>query len=349
MKRKFSQFGYDARSELTPATLGNAELVWTGTGIWVVSYDAKNRPASFRDVSTGTLVECACDYRGRRCAKKVSVAGTVTLHHRYIYRGYLQIACVDLTRSGHPALWFVTWDPSQPTATRPLALQKDGTWYTYGCDITKNVCEVFGPAGYIRTSYSYTPFGAVSASGDVSQPFQWSQWSSEHYDSELALVYYNFRHYSPDLGRWLSRDPIEEQGGRNLYAYANGNPLCESDWLGQAPKDKRYGLPDEFWRWYHRQVKRPGDKDITKEEADDLYDEWKKSGKPNGEGSKTEKENKMVICPGEPAPSPAAALNWLEVSGLVAIGVSIILVDIVTIPSGEGACGVAIITWALAN
>ena len=150
-------------------------------------------------------------------------------------------------------------------------------------------------------------------------------------------------------GRWLSRDPIEEQGGRNLYAYANGNPLCESDWLGQAPKDKRYGLPDEFWRWYHRQVKRPGDKDITKEEADDLYDEWKKSGKPNGEGSKTEKENKMVICPGEPAPSPAAALNWLEVSGLVAIGVSIILVDIVTIPSGEGACGVAIITWALAN
>ena len=58
-------------------------------------------------------------FQGRRCFKKVTVAGTVTLHHRYIYRGYLQIACVDLTRSGHPALWFVTWDPSQETATRP--------------------------------------------------------------------------------------------------------------------------------------------------------------------------------------------------------------------------------------
>ena len=76
-------------------------------------------------------------FQGRRCFKKVTVAGTVTLHHRYIYRGYLQIACVDLTRSGHPALWFVLWDPSQETATRPLAIQKDGTWYTYGCDITK--------------------------------------------------------------------------------------------------------------------------------------------------------------------------------------------------------------------
>ena len=57
-------------------------------------------------------------FQGRRCFKKVTVAGTVTLHHRYIYRGYLQIACVDLTRSGHPALWFVLWDPSQLTATR---------------------------------------------------------------------------------------------------------------------------------------------------------------------------------------------------------------------------------------
>ena len=41
----------------------------------------------------------------------------------------------------------VTWDPSQATVTRPLAIQKDGTWFTYGYDITKNVCEVFGADG----------------------------------------------------------------------------------------------------------------------------------------------------------------------------------------------------------
>ena len=208
---------------------GNAELVWTETGIWVVSYDAKNRPVSFRDVSTGTLVECAYDYRGRRCTKKVTVAGTVTLHERYIYRDYLQIACVDLTRAAHPALWFVLWDPTQETATRPLALQKDGSWFTYGHDLTKNVWEVFGPSGYIRTSYDYAPFGAVTATGDVSQPFQWS---SEFYDSELGLVYYNYRHYSPALGRWLSRDSIEEQGGRNLYAHCENNPISYTDELG---------------------------------------------------------------------------------------------------------------------
>ena len=183
------------------------------------------------------------DSQGRRFEKKVTVAGATTLHHRYIYRGYLQIAALDLTRSAHSALWFVTWDPSQPTATRPLAIQKDGTWFTYGYDLTKTICEVFGPAGYIRTSYSYAPFGSVSESGDVSQPLQWS---SEVYDSELDLVYYNYRHYSPSLGRFLSRDPIEEQGGLNLYVFTYNRAVFEDDGLGLAP------IPDSnsFWSAY---------------------------------------------------------------------------------------------------
>ena len=210
---------------------GNAVLIWTETGVWVVSYNAQNRPVSFRNDATDTLVECAYDYRGRRCTKKVTVAGTVTLHQRYIYREYLQIACVDLTRAAHPALWFVLWDPTQPTATRPLAIPKDGSWFTYGHDVTKNVWEIFGPSGYVRTSYDYAPFGAVSATGDVTQPFQWS---SEVYDSELALVYYNYRHYSPTDGRWLSRDPIEEEGGRNLYAISENKPIYKWDVLGKS-------------------------------------------------------------------------------------------------------------------
>ena len=209
---------------------GNVTQVQTSTGTWTIEYNAENRPVRFENAETQTVVECAYDSQGRRFEKKVTVAGATTLHHRYIYRGYLQIAALDLTRSAHPALWLVTWDPSQPTATRPLAIQKDGTWFTYGYDITKNVCEVFGPAGYIRTSYSYAPFGAITESGDVSQPFQWS---SEHYDSELDLVYYNFRHYSPALGRFLSRDPIAEQGGFNLYAFVKNNPIQKWDRLGR--------------------------------------------------------------------------------------------------------------------
>ena len=59
------------------------------------------------------------------------------------------------------------------------------------------------------------------------------RFSSEHYDSELDLVYYNYRHYSPSLGRFLSRDPIEEQGGLNLYAFV-GNRQGAIDLLGES-------------------------------------------------------------------------------------------------------------------
>ena len=37
------------------------------------------------------------------------------------------------------------------TTTRPPAIQKDGTWYTYGWDLTKNICEIYGQHGYIHT------------------------------------------------------------------------------------------------------------------------------------------------------------------------------------------------------
>ena len=125
----------------------------------------------------------------------------------------------------------ILWDPTETVATRPLAIQKDGTWFTFGWDITKNIWELFGPAGYIRTTYSYEPFGNVSmnASGVV-QPFRFS---SEFYDEELDLVYYNYRHYSPSLGRFLSRDPIEEQGGLNLYAFVENNPIVKFDVAGR--------------------------------------------------------------------------------------------------------------------
>ncbi len=39
-------------------------------------------------------------------------------------------------------------------ATRPLAIQKDGTWYTYGWDLTKNICEVYGQHGFCWQHFS---------------------------------------------------------------------------------------------------------------------------------------------------------------------------------------------------
>ena len=212
---------------------GNQTRVKTSTGIWTVSYDAENRPKDFTSQAadgTITTVHCEYDYMGHRTTKMVTVGNNVTLQQRYIYRGYLQIACIALTRSHHPALWYITWDPSQPVATRPLAIQKDGTWYTYGWDLTKNICEVYGQHGYIRTAYTYTPYGQVTAEGDVEQAIQWS---SEFNDTELGLVYYNYRHYNPADGRWTGRDKVEVgENYKNKYIFASNRIFETVDHLG---------------------------------------------------------------------------------------------------------------------
>ena len=69
----------------------------------VKTYDAENRPVSFTNAESRTVVECAYDHMGRRATKKVTIDGSVTLHQRY-----LQITALDLTRNNHPALWFIT-------------------------------------------------------------------------------------------------------------------------------------------------------------------------------------------------------------------------------------------------
>ena len=153
---------------------------------------------------------------GRRFEKKVTTDGAVTLHERYLYRDYLQIAALDLL--ANTTKHAILWDPTQPTATRPLAIQQGKKWHTYAWDLTKNITALFTPTGNLSTTYTYTLFGKVSVAGEVEQAIQWS---SEMHDIELALVYYNYRYYNPSNGRWTRRDPIGIKGGVNLYGYVN--------------------------------------------------------------------------------------------------------------------------------
>ena len=64
------------------------------------------------------------------------------------------------------------------------------------------------------------------------------RFSSEYYDSETGFVYYNYRYYSSSLGRWLSRDPIGEWGGWNIYGMVDNNPVDYWDYLGLAKCSK---------------------------------------------------------------------------------------------------------------
>ena len=77
--------------------------------------------------------------------------------------------------------------------------------------------------------FAYEPFGQCRHAGTFARPFRFS---SDYHDDETGLLYYNYRHYSPNLGRWISRDPVGEEGGDNLYSFADNNGICRSDILG---------------------------------------------------------------------------------------------------------------------
>ena len=79
------------------------------------------------------------------------------------------------------------------------------------------------------------PFGEVVKKTGVAAacPFGFS---TKHQDDETGIVMYPYRPYNPSSGRWLSRDPIEEQGGVNLYGFLANDGRNKIDPDGLAPK-----------------------------------------------------------------------------------------------------------------
>jgi RHS repeat-associated protein len=80
-------------------------------------------------------------------------------------------------------------------------------------------------------NYSYSPYGDSFGSG-ATTPLQYS---GRENDGATGLYYYRARFYSPQLGRFLSEDPIGLRGGTNYYAYVNGNPISYRDSSGKDP------------------------------------------------------------------------------------------------------------------
>ncbi|MEZ5329020.1 MAG: RHS repeat-associated core domain-containing protein [Verrucomicrobiales bacterium] len=60
--------------------------------------------------------------------------------------------------------------------------------------------------------------------------------STKFRDEESGLLYYGFRFYNSTVGRWISRDPVAERGGLNLYGFVNNQPTVQIDVLGATPQ-----------------------------------------------------------------------------------------------------------------
>jgi RHS repeat-associated protein len=66
------------------------------------------------------------------------------------------------------------------------------------------------------------------------------RFSTKRTDDTTDLVLYEYRAYSPSMGRWPNRDPIEERGGANLYGFVGNNPVSSWDAFGLQVADDKH-------------------------------------------------------------------------------------------------------------
>jgi RHS repeat-associated protein len=92
-------------------------------------------------------------------------------------------------------------------------------------------------SGSVVEETGFYPFGHARQAFTprlIEDPYQYNQ---KERDRESGLDYFGKRFYNSMIGRWISPDPLEEQGGSlNLYSFVNENPMTHYDPNGAEVK-----------------------------------------------------------------------------------------------------------------
>ncbi len=204
----------------------NGNMIDDGTFEYV--YDFRNR---LRKVMTGStlVVEFQYDPLGRRFRKI-----TPSTDERELWFGQ-QLLEIHRTENSSTSIQELIWGKD----FEDLALLRvDGVDYFLFRDDQQSTTHVVDATGTLIESYDYDPFGSptISDSNGVTIPLSQvhnpSLYTGRRWDSECDLYYYRTRYYSPSLGRFLTTDTIGLEGGTNLYAYTENNPVNGRDPFG---------------------------------------------------------------------------------------------------------------------
>ncbi len=132
-----------------------------------------------------------------------------------------------------------------------LAVEKGDAVYLPAYDANGNITEYVDAEGVIAAHYAYSAFGKQLLTED--EIGFTHRFSTKPYCAKTGLVEFEFRKYVPNVGRWMSRDPLEELSGCALMVYSINNPVGNIDTHGLRSVCKtviyaghRSSIDDEF-------------------------------------------------------------------------------------------------------
>lgn len=191
-------------------------------------------------------LEFAYDHQGRRIQKKVYTwnAGTSSYELqstlKFLYDGWNLIGEFDATNG---LVRSYTWG-TDLSGTMQGAGGIGGLLFTthhlpaatthfVAFDGNGNVgALVNASTGATSAQYEYGPFGETLRATGPAADANPIRFSAKYTDAETGLVYYGYRYYRSNSGKWLSRDPAEERAGANLYSYVLNDGVDSWDFLG---------------------------------------------------------------------------------------------------------------------
>ena len=179
------------------------------------------------------IVAYAYDCLGRRVKKTTSTAATY-----FFYDGWNLVREIAVRGAETNVIEYV-WGKDLSGSFQGaggvgglLYEKRNGAIYIPYQDAFGNIMGYWDTNGVIVAEYTYDAFGrTIAQSGSMADVFR-HRFSTKYYDEETGFYYYGYRHYFPELRRWLSRDPIEEDGSVNLTSFLDNNPVANIDPLG---------------------------------------------------------------------------------------------------------------------
>ncbi|MCG2795996.1 MAG: right-handed parallel beta-helix repeat-containing protein [Actinomycetia bacterium] len=208
-------------------TRGDLTTVENGTFLEEYTWDGKGRLTSVSDTE-GLSVSYTYDPLDRTYA---TAENGQAVMHIYCMNSDMEKAILDETLS--PEAVFLSGADGLISSTTD-----EGTFY-YSYNPHADASLITDQSGETTSSLHYDAWGNVAE--ETEEPYTYLGKHQRRDSQSTGLIKMGKRFYDPETGRFISRDPLggydEAPISRNLYVYANDDPVNMSDIMGTTPSE----------------------------------------------------------------------------------------------------------------